>query len=163
MINVMDAKRDPIRPSDTGLNVGSDGDGFPRVGAGAGLPRVGGEKFLVDSAEILPSEGQAERDWYEQEAKRQELEAAKSDRQGEEEAQAPQAVKAPRLPGAKEIEEHNLIHCPFRSWCPHCVKGQAKDDAHCVKGHARRSGRIRRRSSVNGLLLFHRRCEQGGH
>ena len=86
----------------------------------------------MDSNEILPSEGQAERDWYEQAARRQEPEAAKSDRQGEEEAQAPLAVKAPRLAGAKEIEEHNLTHCPFRSWCPHCVKGRAKDDAHRV-------------------------------
>ena len=71
MINVIDAKSDPIRPSDTGLKVGSDGGGFPKVGAGAGLPRVGGEKFLIGSNEILLSEGQAERDWYEQEAKRQ--------------------------------------------------------------------------------------------
>ena len=41
-------------------------------------------------------------------------------------------MKAPRLPGAKEIEEHNLTHCSFRSWCPQCVKGHAKDDAHRV-------------------------------
>ena len=98
MINVIDAKSDPIRPSDTGLNVGSDGDGLPRVGtrgasadsthfeasaSSACSTHFGGEEFLVDSNEILLSEGQAERDWYEQEAKRQELEAAKSDRQGE--------------------------------------------------------------------------------
>ena len=87
MINVIDAKNDP---SDKGLNVGSDGDGIPRVGR---------EKFLLDSDEILTSESRAERDWYEQEARRQELEAAKSDRQGEEEAQAPMAVKAPRRLG----------------------------------------------------------------
>ena len=41
-------------------------------------------------------------------------------------------MKAPRLPGAKEIEEHHLTHCSFRSWCPQCVKGHAKDDAHRV-------------------------------
>ena len=111
MINAIDAKSDPIRPCEKRLNVGSDED--------------------LES-EILLSEGQAERDWHEQEARRQELEVAKSHRQGEEEAQAPLAAKAPRFPRAKEIEEHNLTHCPFRSWCPRCVKGQAKDDAHRV-------------------------------
>ena len=80
MINVIDANIDHIRPNEQILNVGSDGD-------------LESEKFPLDFNEILPSEGQAERDWYEQEAKRQEFEAAKSDRQGEEEAQAPQAVR----------------------------------------------------------------------
>ena len=47
-------------------------------------------------------------------------------------AQVPPAVEASRFPGAKEVEDHNLTHCPFRSWCPNCVKGQAKDDAHRV-------------------------------
>ena len=23
-----------------------------------------------------------------------------------------------------------LTHCPFRSWCPHCVAGKAKEDPH---------------------------------
>ena len=69
MINVIDAKSDAIRPNETGLNVGSDED-------------LESEKLCVDSNEILRSEGQAVRDWYEQEARRQELEAAKSDSQG---------------------------------------------------------------------------------
>ena len=69
MINVIDAKRDAIRPNEKGLNVGSDED-------------LESEKLCVDSNEILRSEGQAVRDWYGQEARRQELEAAKSDSQG---------------------------------------------------------------------------------
>ena len=69
MINVIDAKSDAIRPNEKGLNVGSDED-------------LESEKLCVDSNEILRSEGQAVRDWYEQEARRQELEAAKSDSQG---------------------------------------------------------------------------------
>ncbi len=36
-------------------------------------------------------------------------------------------------PSEKEVEEHNLDHGIFRSWCPHCVKGRA--EAH---GHARK-------------------------
>ena len=30
----------------------------------------------------------------------------------------------------EEVENHNLIHLPFRSWCTHCVKGRAKGDMH---------------------------------
>ena len=33
-------------------------------------------------------------------------------------------------PTQEEIEEHNLNHASFRSWCPHCVKGQAKSFPH---------------------------------
>ena len=42
-----------------------------------------------------------------------------------------EAVKSARTPGKptqQEIENHELSHCPPRSWCDHCVKGQAKDD-----------------------------------
>ena len=33
----------------------------------------------------------------------------------------------PLLPSAAEISEHQLSHVPFRNWCPHCVKGRAKE------------------------------------
>ena len=46
---------------------------------------------------------------------------------GEDEVQAPRAAKAPRIPSAREVEAHELTHCPPRSWCDHCVKGQSKD------------------------------------
>ena len=36
---------------------------------------------------------------------------------GEDEAQAPRGARAPRRPGAKEVEDHNITHCPPRSWC----------------------------------------------
>ena len=36
----------------------------------------------------------------------------------------------PLLPCAKEVEEHQLTHLPFRSWCPHCVRGRAKEMHH---------------------------------
>ena len=57
------------------------------------------------------------------------------DIQGEEEdveAQSPKAMKAPKIPTAREVEEHELTHCPPRSWCEHCVRGQAKDRPHCT-------------------------------
>ena len=34
-------------------------------------------------------------------------------------------VKAPAAPTLREWEEHMILHIPFRSWCPHCVKGRA--------------------------------------
>ena len=64
MINMIDAKSDPIRPSDKGLNVGSVKDD------------------ALDSNESIPPESQAERDWYEHEARRQELEVAEHAGQG---------------------------------------------------------------------------------
>ena len=50
--------------------------------------------------------------------------------EGTEEAMTPRAARSPAKPGAKEVEDHDLSHCPPRSWCVHCVKGQAKDFRH---------------------------------
>ena len=50
----------------------------------------------------------------------------------EAETQAPRIPRAPRTPSQQEIDDHEVTHCPFRSWCEHCVKGQGKDDPHCV-------------------------------
>ena len=65
-------------------------------------------------------------------------EAAEADQedQGENvEAQAPRSAKAPHMPSQREIDDHNLVHCPYRAWCEACVRGQAKDDCHVtIKG-----------------------------
>ena len=37
----------------------------------------------------------------------------------------------PKLPSENEVKEHYLSgHLPFRSWCPHCVKGRGKEMEH---------------------------------
>ena len=36
----------------------------------------------------------------------------------------------PRLPSRQEVQEHELTHIPFRSWCAHCVRGAGRSDAH---------------------------------
>ena len=37
----------------------------------------------------------------------------------------------PKLPNEQEVKEHNLSgHMPFRSWCPHCVRGRGKEMEH---------------------------------
>ena len=43
-----------------------------------------------------------------------------------EEAVRARARKTEAVPSQKEVEEHNLDHGVFRSWCPHCVKGRAE-------------------------------------
>ena len=49
---------------------------------------------------------------------------------GEDEAQAPLAARAPNQPNVKEVELHELTHCPPRTWCEHCVRSQMKDLLH---------------------------------
>ena len=46
------------------------------------------------------------------------------------EGEAPQRVRVPYRPSTEEVEKHNASHCPPRSWCDHCVKGQFKDQRH---------------------------------
>ena len=30
----------------------------------------------------------------------------------------------------EEVELHNKTHLPYRSWCPHCVRGKARSRSH---------------------------------
>ena len=39
-------------------------------------------------------------------------------------------AKLESLPSKEEVEAHNASHVPYRSWCPHCVKGKAKAGFH---------------------------------
>ena len=52
----------------------------------------------------------------------------------EEAGRVPLKTPDPRLP-AEEIDAHKLTHLPYRSWCPHCVRGKGKTMDH------RRAGR----------------------
>ena len=47
-----------------------------------------------------------------------------------EEAQRPKHRALPANVSKEEFDAHQLTHLPFRSWCDHCVKGKAVDDAH---------------------------------
>ena len=45
----------------------------------------------------------------------------------------PMAVRtlvSPELPSQAEIDEHNVSHLPYRSWCRFCVMGRGKADFH---------------------------------
>ena len=43
---------------------------------------------------------------------------------------APRACSSPARPSEEEVSNHMLCHLPFRSWCPHCVRGKAKGKPH---------------------------------
>ena len=46
------------------------------------------------------------------------------------EARKPRGMRDPGAPTQEQIEEHNINHLPYRSWCPACVAGKAKDRMH---------------------------------
>jgi len=46
------------------------------------------------------------------------------------EARPPKALADPRKPTLAEVQAHNLTHLPYRSWCPHCVRGKGKSLDH---------------------------------
>ena len=46
------------------------------------------------------------------------------------EARAPKTLFNPLLPTAREVAEHNITHCPYRSWCDICVRTRGREDAH---------------------------------
>ncbi len=47
-----------------------------------------------------------------------------------EEARRPVIAKDPGNPTQAEIEEHEIAHLPFRSWCAFCIRGKAHNDGH---------------------------------
>ena len=51
--------------------------------------------------------------------------------QGEEcEAREVKAPPIPVTPSREEVLQHRLKHHPYRSWCPHCVRGKGREDKH---------------------------------
>ena len=47
-----------------------------------------------------------------------------------EEAREVHAPKIPDTPSRAQVLQHRLTHRPFRSWCPHCVRGKGRADQH---------------------------------
>ena len=58
-----------------------------------------------------------------------------SDDQEVEGEKSTKIIRSPGTPSAKERQEHEVHHWPYRSWCDHCVKGRALGQPHrTVKG-----------------------------
>ena len=51
------------------------------------------------------------------------------DELGEEVASVPR-LRDPGEPTQQEWDDHVRTHVPFRAWCPHCVRGRAKNALH---------------------------------
>ena len=46
------------------------------------------------------------------------------------EAEIPKPARDPGQPSKADRAAHKLTHCPYRSWCEHCVRGQAVGRPH---------------------------------
>ena len=46
------------------------------------------------------------------------------------EVQGARKIVQPRQPTEAERREHEKVHCPYRSWCEHCVRGQGAEYHH---------------------------------
>ena len=53
------------------------------------------------------------------------------DEPGEEAATVPR-LRDPGEPIQQEWDDHVKTHVPFRAWCPHCVRGRARNAPHAV-------------------------------
>ena len=42
-------------------------------------------------------------------------------------------LKDPGSPTQEEVDRHYVTHMPFRSWCPVCVQGKARENPHYRK------------------------------
>ena len=95
-------------PLAEGEESGDDVDAFPRSGDDVDtVPRGGGESGLSQ---------QAAGDEFRE--------------PGDEQGRRPQVLRGPPRVSRQEREEHELTHVPYRSWCPYCVKGRARNTPH---------------------------------
>ena len=62
----------------------------------------------------------------------------------EEEAEELKRICREMRPSKEEVDAHNRTHLPYRSWCPHCVRGKAR----------RRNHRRKRRKVKDGIPVI---------
>ena len=70
---------------------------------------------------------------HDEQEERQEFDRRDEDAEAEEEsgeAKASRRITQPRLPSSEERRIHELTHCPYRSWCEHCIRGQGSEYRH---------------------------------
>ena len=57
----------------------------------------------------------------------------------------PEQQRVPAEPTQAEKDVHDLMHIPYKEWCPLCVSFKARQDRHTSKDHA---------TSSNSLVSF---------
>ena len=113
----------PYDPRGEGIEVNMAEDGKDERTGEEEQERCEGDRFdkLVRLSD--PEEGEAQEE--------REEDTTEGEREEEpEEARKARGVKAPAKPSKEEVDEHMLTHLPFRSWCPHCVRGKSKGKPH---------------------------------
>ena len=63
--------------------------------------------------------------------------------QSDQTAVAQKVYRVPVIPSAEEVAKHNENHIPFRSWCPHCVMGKAREAQKQRRGIRSQQGDMR--------------------
>ena len=59
--------------------------------------------------------------------------------EAEEEHEIVKTQPAPYLPTQSEIDDHEIDHIPYRSWCKACVEGRGREDGHFAVEYKSRS------------------------
>ena len=72
---------------------------------------------------------------------------------GVEEAARPKPLRSPGNPTKAEIEDHEVTHLRYRSWCSHCVRGTAVDDQHRTQPKEEDQAALPRISVYHSLFL----------
>ena len=110
------------RKKKDGAPSGSAGDAGMedvQIGVGDAVATPGGQDG-VGGADVQPAQG---------EPRRADLEEGLEQRAGERPVRA--ARRRPEQPTEQEIADHEASgHEPYRSWCPDCVAGRGRADAH---------------------------------
>ena len=75
---------------------------------------------------IVDEEAEIDKKIGEIDKRLEEIEAEEEHEQG----RRPLTRRSPLEPTRQEIEEHELTHTPYRSWCPQCVQGRGRQNAH---------------------------------
>ena len=84
-----------------------------------------------------------------EELDKEEFQGSPVEETGEEEARNVKSAPIPTLPSEAEVAQHRLTHRPFRSWCPHCVRGKGRCDPH------KRSGQKDEQSGIPKIASDH--------
>ena len=54
----------------------------------------------------------------------------KEDSENENEIVIPESERIPNTPNVEDYIKHQVMHYPFKAWCPICVKNAAKNKPH---------------------------------
>ena len=79
-----------------------------------------------EGEELFPAEGENE----EAERAEGEGEPGQGSQPEEEEVRKVRSPIIPNTPSREEVRLHRLTHRPFRSWCPHCIRGKGRASPH---------------------------------